>query len=204
MKKVILRVAMAAALCAPTAANAVDAAVYGVWVREGHPNDKLEFYDCAGKLCAKGIEPMPDGSPPPVVLKNAAKTTPGHWEGDINDPESGKTYIGKIALDSPTSLTMTGCLVAFLCQSETWTKVSGPTKPAADAKPAAQEPAAKAAAPEAKEPAAKEPVAHEPAAKETPKSTAKESSKPAAKETPKPAAKSAKPAKPKTPAPDAE
>jgi hypothetical protein len=121
-------------------------------------------------------------------LKNAAKTSPNHWEGDINDPESGKTYIGKISLDSPTALTMTGCLVAFLCQSETWTKVSGPTKPAADAKPAAQEPAAKAAAPEAKEPAAKEPVAHEPPAKETSK----------------PAAKAAKPAKRKTPAPQAE
>lgn len=188
MRKACLRVAMAAALCAPTAANAVDA-IYGVWVREGHPNDKLEFYDCSGKLCAKGIEPMPDGSPAPVVLKDAAKTTPNHWEGDINDPESGKTYIGKISLDSPTALTMTGCLVAFLCQSETWTKVSGPTKPAADAKPAAQEPAAKAAAPEAhKEPAAKEPVAHEPPAKETSK----------------PAAKAAKPAKRKTPAPQTE
>mgnify|MGYP000991729712 CR=1 FL=1 len=188
MKKVILRVVMATALCAPTAANAVDA-IYGVWVREGHPDDKLEFYDCAGKLCAKGIEPMPDGSPPPLVLKSAAKTTPNHWEGDINDPESGKTYIGKIALDSPTSLTMTGCLVAFLCQSETWTKVSGPTKPAADAKPAA-EPAAKAAAPA---PEAKEPPAKEPAAKEG-----------AAKETPKPAAKPAKPAKGKPAAPEAQ
>ncbi|MGJ0503034.1 MAG: DUF2147 domain-containing protein [Methylocystis sp.] len=168
MRKALLRIAMATALCAPTAANAVDA-IYGVWVREGHPTDKLEFYDCSGKLCAKGIEPMPDGSPPPQVLRNAAKTTPNHWEGEINDPESGKTYIGKIALDSPTALTMTGCLVAFLCQSETWTKVSGPTKPAADAKPSAHEPAAKSAAPEAKETTAKEttakPAAHEPAAK---------------------------------------
>lgn len=196
MRKACLCVAIATALCAPTAANAVDA-IYGVWVREGHPDDKLEYYDCSGKLCAKGIEPMPDGSPPPVVLKDAAKTTPNHWEGDIKDPESGKTYIGKIALDSPTSLTMTGCLVAFLCQSETWTKVSGPTKPAADAKPAGQEPAAKAAAPapEAKE-SAKEPVAKDPATKETPK--------PATKEAPKPAAKPAKPAKAKTPAPAVE
>jgi uncharacterized protein (DUF2147 family) len=183
MRKALLRVAMATALCAPTAAHAVDA-IYGVWVREGHPNDKLEFYDCAGKLCAKGIEAMPDGSPPPQVLKNAAKTTPNHWEGQLDDPESGKTYIGKIALDSPTALTMTGCLVAFLCQSETWTKVSGPTKPAAEAKPSGQEPAAKTAAPA---PEAKEPAAHEPAAKETPK----------------PAAKAAKPAKSKT-APPAE
>jgi len=191
MRKAFLRIAMATALCAPTAAYAADG-VYGVWVREGHPNDKLEFYDCSGKLCAKGIEAMPDGSPAPQVLRNAAKTTPNHWEGEINDPESGKTYIGKIALDSPTSLTMTGCLVAFLCQSETWTKVSGPTKPAADAKPAGQpaaQPAAKTAAPapDGKEPAAAKPAAHEPAAKETAK----------------PAAKAAKPAKGKTTAPPA-
>ncbi|MBI5312126.1 MAG: DUF2147 domain-containing protein [Methylocystis sp.] len=190
MRKALLRIAMATALCAPTAAYAVDA-VYGVWVREGHPNDKLEFYDCSGKLCAKGIEAMPDGSPAPQVLRDAAKTTPNHWEGEINDPESGKTYIGKIALDSPTSLTMTGCLVAFLCQSETWTKVSGPTKPAANAKPAGHEPAAKTAAPaapDAKEPAAAKPAAHEPAAKETAK----------------PAAKATKPAKGKTTAPPAQ
>jgi len=158
MRKAFIRIAMATSLCVPMAANAADA-IYGVWVREGHPTDKLEFYDCSGKLCAKGIEAMPDGSPPPEVLRNAAKTAPKHWEGEINDPESGKTYIGKISLDSSTALTMTGCLVAFLCQSETWTKVSGPTKPAADAKsssghapaesatkPAAQEPSAKPAA----------------------------------------------------------
>jgi hypothetical protein len=197
---------MATALCAPTAANAVDA-IYGVWVREGHPDDKLEFYDCSGKLCAKGIEPMPDGSPPPEVLKNAAKTTPNNWEGEIVDPESGKTYIGKIKLDSPTSLTMTGCLVAFLCQSETWTKVSGPTKPAADAKPAGQEPAAKAPAPQAKEPAAKTaaPETKEPGAKTaTPAIKEPVAHEPAAKEAPKPATKPAKPAKAKPAAPAAE
>ncbi|MBM3577217.1 MAG: DUF2147 domain-containing protein [Alphaproteobacteria bacterium] len=194
MRKALLRTAMATALFVPTAANAVDA-IYGVWVREGHPDDKLEYYDCSGKLCAKGILPMPDGSPPPEVLKNAAKTTNNNWEGEIIDPESGKSYIGKIKLDNPTSLTMTGCLVAFLCQSETWTKVSGPTKPAADAKPPVQEPATKTAAPPAKEPAAKTaaPETKEPAAHE-----------PAAKEAPKPVAKPAKPAKAKPVTPPAE
>lgn len=189
MRKALLCIAAAVSLCAPTAARAADQ-IYGVWVREGHPDDKLEFYDCTGKLCAKGIEPMPDGTPAPQILRGAAKTAPNKWEGDLFNPENGKTYIGKIALDSPTSLTLTGCLVAFLCQSETWTRVSGPTKPAAEAKPGAHEPAAKSAAPE---PAAK-PAAAEPAAKEAP-------AKPAAKEAPAKPAKAAKPAKSKTPAP---
>jgi len=184
MKKALLYVAAAATLCAPTAAHAVDA-VYGVWVREGHPDDKLEFYDCAGKLCAKAIEPMPDGSPPPQILRNAAKAGTNNWEGEIFDPEGGKTYIGKIKLDSPTAMTMTGCLVAFLCQSETWTKVSGPiTKSATDAKDAKDAKTVQPAKQEAKEPAAKEPAAKEPAAKEAPATEPA-----AAKEAPKPAAK---------------
>lgn len=199
MRKALLCIAAATALCAPTAARAAADPIYGVWVREGHPDDKLEFYDCAGKLCAKGTEPMPDGSPAPEILRNAAKVATNNWKGDLFNPENGKMYKGEITLDSPTQLTLTGCLVAFLCQSETWTRVSGPTKPA-------EAPAGKAAAPahdaapkagakdSAKEPAAKEPAAKEPAAKEP---AAKE---PAAKEPAKPAAKPAKPTAPAKPA----
>jgi uncharacterized protein (DUF2147 family) len=127
MKRLMRGFAAVIALCAPPAAKAADQ-IYGVWVRDGHPTDKLEFFDCAGKLCAKGIQPMLDGSPAPLILKSAAKTGPNSWKGDLFNPEDGKTYTGKISYDSPTQLTLTGCLVAFLCQSETWTRVSGPTK----------------------------------------------------------------------------
>jgi uncharacterized protein (DUF2147 family) len=159
MKRTLLSLAAAAALIAPSAAIAGDTPIYGVWARDGHPADKLEFYDCAGKLCAKGTQPMLDGSPAPIVLRNAAKTGPNSWKGDLFNPEDGKTYTGKISYDSPTQFTMTGCLVAFLCQSETWTRVSGPPKAAAkpDAKADAKDddkvddkPAAKAPAADAK------------------------------------------------------
>lgn len=136
MGKNFLHILAATALWAPIAAHAADS-IFGVWVRDGHPTDKLEFYDCSGKLCAKGIQPMLDGSPAPQILRSAAKTGPNSWKGDLFNPEDGKTYTGKITYDSPTKLTLTGCLVAFLCQSETWTRVSGPPKPAAaEAKPA--------------------------------------------------------------------
>jgi uncharacterized protein (DUF2147 family) len=131
MKRLLLSIAAATALAAPPAAQAADP-VYGVWVREGHPTDKLEFFDCGGKLCAKGIRPMLDGRPAPLVIRNAAKTGPNSWKGDLFNPEDGKTYTGKITYDSPDQLTLTGCLVAFLCQSEQWSRVSGPTKPSAD------------------------------------------------------------------------
>lgn len=127
MKKIILSIAAATLVFAPGAAHAVEA-IYGVWVREGHPEDKLEFFDCSGKLCAKGIQPMPDGSPAPLVLRNAAKAAPNKWKGDLFNPEDGKTYKGEITLETQDQLSLSGCLVAFLCQSETWTKVSGPTQ----------------------------------------------------------------------------
>jgi uncharacterized protein (DUF2147 family) len=161
MKRLLLSLAAAAALIAPSAAIA-ETPIYGVWVREGHPTDKLEFYDCAGKLCARGTQPMLDGSPAPEILRKAAKTGPDNWKGDLFNPEDGKTYTGKIAYEAPDQLTMTGCLVAFLCQSETWTRVSGPPKAAAkpDAKASAKDdaedkPAGKTAAAKADAGAAK-------------------------------------------------
>ncbi|BDV32945.1 hypothetical protein SS37A_04740 [Methylocystis iwaonis] len=127
----MLSILAVTAFCAPAAASGTD--IYGVWARDGHPTDKLEFFDCTGKLCAKGILPMRDGSPPPLILRSAAKTGPNSWKGDLYNPEDGKTYTGKITLDSPDQLTLSGCLVAFLCQSETWTRISGPTKTIAPA-----------------------------------------------------------------------
>lgn len=132
MKRLLLGIVAATALCAPQIASAMD--IYGVWVRDGHPTDKLEFFDCQGKLCAKGVLPMLDGSPAPLVLRHAPKIAPNNWKGDLFNPEDGKTYTGKITYQEPNQLTLTGCLVAFLCQSETWTRVSGPPKAASDAK----------------------------------------------------------------------
>jgi len=111
------------AIAAGPAKPAPSETIFGIWSRDGH-EEQLEFFDCAGKLCAKGTLPLPDGSPAPLVLRNAAKAGPNQWKGDLFNPENGKTYGGKITLDSKTQLTLTGCLIAFLCQSETWTRVS--------------------------------------------------------------------------------
>ena len=135
MKKNLLRLATAATLISPLANGPMPATaaepIYGVWVRDGHPDDQLEFYDCSGKLCAKGTLPLPDGSPAPEILRNAAKNGANKWKGDLYNPEDGKTYGGEISYDTPTKLTLTGCLMGFLCQSETWTRVPAPPKPPA-------------------------------------------------------------------------
>ncbi len=127
MKKIVLRLAALMALLGPFPALAAEP-IYGVWVRDGHPDDKLEFYDCAGKLCARGTLPLPDGSPAPEILRKAAKNGDNSWKGDLFNPEDGKTYTGSITYDSTTKLTLSGCLMIF-CQSETWTRVSYAAKP---------------------------------------------------------------------------
>ncbi len=120
--------------------------VYGIWSRDGH-DEKMEFFDCGGALCAHGIIPMPDGSPQPLVLRHAKKIADNQWKGELFNPEDGKVYSGEIHYKAPSKLTLTGCMMSVLCQSETWTKISGPVlsdhgKASADHAKAATDPAA--------------------------------------------------------------
>jgi uncharacterized protein (DUF2147 family) len=192
MKKTAFSIVAVMALLGPFAAHAAEP-IYGVWVRDGHPDDKLEFYDCAGKLCARGTEQTPDGGAPPEIIRQAAKNGANSWKGDLFNPEDGKTYGGSVTYDSTTKLTLTGCLMGFLCQSETWTRQTY-------AKPAVAKEAVK---PKAK-PAEAETVETKPAAAAAPAVTPKAAPttptaapKPAA---PRPAAPKPKPAAKEAPA----
>jgi len=188
MKKTAFSIVAAMALLGSITAHAAEPAIYGVWVRDGHPDDKLEFYDCTGKLCARGTEQMPDGSPPTEILRHAAKNGANSWKGDLFNPEDGKTYGGSVTYDSTTKLTLTGCLMGFLCQSETWTRQTY-AKPAAAAKPKAK--------PAEAETVETKPAAAPPAPAPTAAPKAAPTAKPAA---PKPAAPKPKPAAKEAPA----
>jgi uncharacterized protein (DUF2147 family) len=43
------------------------------------------------------------------------------WDGEIYNPENGKTYSGHIILVSPDVLRIEGCLL-FFCSGENWTR----------------------------------------------------------------------------------
>lgn len=117
-----LRWALGALVFSGFSAAHAEEPIFGIWVRGGH-QEKLEFFDCEGNLCARGVIPLPDGSPPPLILRHAPRTAANQWKGDLYNPENGKLYSGTITLNTPTQLTLSGCLIAFLCQSETWNKV---------------------------------------------------------------------------------
>lgn len=137
--------ASAAALAALVLAtgSAESAAVndpHGVWLRpEG--GVEFSFYDCDGLLCAKVLsarEAEDRSAIGAVILRGAKQTGPNKWAGKLFNVEDGKTYDGFITVDSPTRLTLTGCLWGVLCSGETWTRVSGPPARHAMAVPPAQ------------------------------------------------------------------
>lgn len=160
---------------------------------------RVRFEKCgtaADRLCGYVVwlkVPLNDKGEPRVDFKNPdpkKQTRPslGHqlvlglkpnadarYEGKIYNSEDGKSYDVTIWTEAPGELTVRGCLIAFLCKSQTWTKVSdlapgqlagptnGPNGPRSDpeyatASAGAKSPTAKAAAKPAPKPAAAAPA----------------------------------------------
>lgn len=132
---------------APAGAAAEAGAPWGVWYRE-ESGTAFDFYNCADKLCAKVIavsKPQDSKAVGTVILRNAVKLDTGEWAGDLFNTEDGKTYSGTITIKKADELTLTGCLISFLCKSETWKRAQNqtaastpggkPVMPAPSAKP---------------------------------------------------------------------
>ncbi|GJD34189.1 DUF2147 domain-containing protein [Methylobacterium aerolatum] len=140
----------------------------------GAQNDRLCGYVVWLKV------PLSDKGEPRVDFKNPdpkkqARPSLGHqlimglkpnddarYEGQIYNSEDGKFYKVTIWTEAPNELTVKGCLIAFLCKSQTWMKVTdlvpgqlaGPTNgangPRTDPEYMPPKPAATAAKPTAK------------------------------------------------------
>lgn len=119
-----LRMSFAAALLlgASNAAHAFDP--WGVWARDDG-GTKFDFYNCDGKLCAKVVE-VPKTEDVKtiglVIVRNAEKKSDNNWAGEIFNPKDGKTYTGKVKLEKANEMTLSGCLLGFLCKGESWKK----------------------------------------------------------------------------------
>lgn len=61
-----------------------------------------------------------------VFVDGVAFKKAGKWSGgSIYDPKSGKSYKAKVELKSADKIKLGGC-IAFLCDSETWSRTSKP------------------------------------------------------------------------------
>ncbi|MCF8468023.1 MAG: DUF2147 domain-containing protein [Sneathiella sp.] len=117
--------------------------INGVWSTvEGKSHVKIE--PCGDKLCGKIIwlkEPnTPEGKPKtdehnsdealrsrPILglelLNGLVPEETNEWDdGEIYNPEDGKTYSSEMTLVTPDELHVKGC-VLFICKTQVWTKV---------------------------------------------------------------------------------
>jgi uncharacterized protein (DUF2147 family) len=88
------------------------------------------------------------------ILMGLTQSKPGKWEGEIYNSEDGRTYGAYVSMASEDVLTLEGCVLGFLCQSQSWTRV-------------AETPAAAPASPRAAAPRPASPAAQAPAARRT-------------------------------------
>ncbi len=116
--------ATAALFCLVSTAFAADP--YGVW-RRREDGTTFTFFRCGAGLCVKvkGVTDPGDrkyiGS---MVFSGAEKIGPNVWQGRVKNLEDGQTYMGKITLNSASSITLDGCVLGgAICKGESWSRV---------------------------------------------------------------------------------
>lgn len=123
--------------------------VIGVWT-PGHGNARVQIEKINDKYYGKSVwlrepndpatgKPKKDVNNPTESLRNTPRLgltvlKDFVYEGDgvfangtVYDPESGKTYCGKITIKGATTLDMRGSICSFklLGKTDTWTKYTG-------------------------------------------------------------------------------
>jgi uncharacterized protein (DUF2147 family) len=56
------------------------------------------------------------------LLLGMKPASDGRWEGDVYNPENGKTYASRMWLKSDDTLRIEGCVLGFLCGGQDWTR----------------------------------------------------------------------------------
>ncbi|MGB3416842.1 MAG: DUF2147 domain-containing protein [Mesorhizobium sp.] len=73
---------------------------------------------CGGSFCIK----LTSGEYAGKTIGSVKASGDSTYTGTITRPSNGKTYSGKAKLAGGT-LTLSGCVLAVLCNSQTWTKM---------------------------------------------------------------------------------
>ncbi len=70
------------------------------------------------------------------ILLGMKPASDGRWEGDIYNPENGKTYTSRMWLNGEDKLRVEGCVLGFLCGGQHWTRTKfEPPAPGAKTRP---------------------------------------------------------------------
>lgn len=70
------------------------------------------------------------------LLLGMKPASEGRWEGDVYNPENGKTYSSRMWLKGDDTLRIEGCVLGFLCSGQDWARTKFDAPSAASPKPA--------------------------------------------------------------------
>ena len=104
----------------------------GLWITETGAS-KVRVAPCGGGFCGTLMStsgPGLDANNPDPALRGrklvgvqifSAGTASGEgFEGNLYNPQDGKTYSGTITPKGPNSLEVAGCVMRVLCKRQTW------------------------------------------------------------------------------------
>ena len=91
-----------------------------VWLKPGQPKTDAKNPDPA-----KRARPMLG-----LMLMDGLKLDGKKYKGEIYNSDEGKNYTVSLARESDSELSISGCLLAILCGSQSWTKVADEALPA--------------------------------------------------------------------------
>lgn len=118
------------------------ASVLGLW-RTPTDNGEVRVEACGAKICARlmtsdRLKAFPDQRDvhnhdktlrdrplkEALIARGFSGGPTAFTGGTVYDPAGGGTYSGRIVLTAPDTLKLTGCIVAPLCRSQTWTRIA--------------------------------------------------------------------------------
>ena len=99
---------------------------YVVWMSEPL-NDKGQ-----PRTDIKNPDPAKRGRPSlgMELMTNLKAEDPTHYAGEIYNADDGKKYNVTLGIEKPSELNVRGCLLHFLCGSQTWARVADIPLPA--------------------------------------------------------------------------
>ncbi|ODT30111.1 MAG: hypothetical protein ABS35_07225 [Kaistia sp. SCN 65-12] len=90
--------------------------IEGSWKTKG--GDTAAIAACGSSFCIK----LTTGQYAGKAIGRMKADGGGNYSGSITKPSTGKTYSGSARL-SGSSLKLSGCVLAVLCESQTWKKL---------------------------------------------------------------------------------
>ena len=109
----------------------------GTWLSEGG-EIRVKIDKCASAYCGTIVwekkESKDTNNPDPALrsrnmvgvqlLTDLKPNDDGGYTGNVYNPRDGRTYTAKVKLKRADALELSGCILAVLCQSQTWTRVA--------------------------------------------------------------------------------